>query len=169
MTPHPTWPRHCLPAGTFLAGGPLLLGLLGGHSERGGGDKSGSWDRGRCRYEARCRDDGSDITWAWRFHAQLSLQVVGEASETRRRLLLVTLALALVAEQLARPHAKEALGAGVGAHGERGVGGGLGCERVDVGTGQRGLHQQGWGQVLAAVDGVGCCFGRVARLWLPWR
>lgn len=71
-------------------------------------------------------------------------------------LLLVALALALVAEQLARPHAQEALGTGVGAHGERRVRGGQGSEWVDVGAGQGGLHQQRRGQVLAAVDGVGC-------------
>lgn len=91
---------------------------------------------------------------------RLRLRAVGE--ERRRRLLLVVaLALAFVAEQLAGPHAQEALGAGVGAHGER---------RIGEGPGRwAGLHRPGRGQVLAAVDRGGRGLGRVVRLWLPWR
>lgn len=163
MAPPPSsssWPRPRLPPGALRAGGPLLLllqllglggRLLGGHSEDRGGACGGGGGGGR----------------VGRLHAQLSLEAVGEAGEARRRrLLLVALALALVAEELARPHAQEALGAGVRAHGERRVGrrqrpG----EGPAVGAGEGRLHQQGRGQVLAAVDRV----GRVARRRLPWR
>lgn len=167
LYPPTTRPRPCLSAETFLPGSPLLLrlrgGLLGGHSERS------NRGRGRGRDGRRCGTDWGNITWAYRLHAQLSLQAVGEASEARWWLVLITLALTLVAEQLTCPHAQEALGTGVGAHGEWCVWGGQGSEQAGVGAGQGGLHQQGWGKFLTAVDGVCCWLGRVARLWLPWR
>lgn len=137
MTPPPS---GRLPSRALLAGQSRLwlrYVLFSRHSDsRGGG--------GYVRF--------GGLSGTWWFYAEISLQTVGQAGEARRwagGVLLVTLALALVAEELAGPHAQEAFGAGVGANGQ-------GC--VGVGAGQgRGLHQEGRRRVvlLTAVHGAG--------------
>lgn len=135
-------PRPHLPAGALLVGGPLLGllmlsgGLLCGHSERSD-----------CGEEVCGREldrDGALTRFKGRLNTELSLQIMRETGQAGKSwLLLVALALALVAEELASPHAQKALGAGVRAHSERCVGRGPGRQRVAVGAGQGGLQQQG--------------------------
>lgn len=71
--------------------------------------------------------------------------------------LFPTVALALVAEELAGPHAQEALGAGVGAHGEGGITRGTTTGR-EAQEWWRWLHKRGGlgggaAAVSAAIDG----------------
>lgn len=142
MAPSSTWSRPCLLSRAFLAGDPLLGlrgTLLGGHSERSRGGEACGWNLGGDG--ARCGASGCAVSGAEGLHTQFSFQVMSEAGQPWPRLLLVALALALVAKKLASPHAQEALGTGIRAHGEWGVRMGSGCKLVSVRTRQGGLNQ----------------------------